>query len=54
MIVSKYNLFTMYKKILNYVVLSMLTVFLYSCGSPKNVAYIQNSEETDYSTSEFR
>ena len=43
----------MYKKILNYVVLSMLTVFLYSCGSPKNVAYIQNSEETDYSTSEF-
>ena len=38
---------------INYVILSILTVMLYSCSSPKNVAYIQNSDYIDFSRSEY-
>ena len=35
-----------------YVLLSLTTVFLFSCKSPKNVAYIQNSDYVDFSRSQ--
>lgn len=41
------------KKLNYYVLLSLTTVILSSCGSPKNVAYIQNSDYIDYARSEF-
>lgn len=36
-----------------YIVLSVVTVFLTSCGSVKNVAYLQNSDVVDFSNSEY-
>ena len=41
------------KKIGSYVMLSFLTVMLYSCGSVKNVAYLQNSDSIDFQRSEY-
>ena len=41
------------KKIGSYVMLSFLTVMLYSCGSVKNVAYLQNSDNIDFQRSEY-
>ena len=35
-----------------FVLLSLTTVFLFSCKSPKNVAYIQNSDYVDFSRSQ--
>ena len=40
-------------KKLFYVFLSVATVFLYSCGSVKNVAYLQNSDSIDFARSEY-
>ena len=37
----------MYKKISYYVLLSIVTMMLASCGSVKNVAYFQNSDYID-------
>lgn len=39
-------------KKLSYVLLSLMTVLLFSCGSAKNVAYIQNSDYVDFSRSQ--
>ena len=39
-------------KKLSYVLLSLTTVLLFSCGSSKNVAYIQNSDYVDLSRSQ--
>ena len=36
-----------------YVILSVMTAFLSSCGSVKNVAYLQNSDSIDFSRSEY-
>ena len=35
-----------------FVLLSLTTVFLFSCKSPKNVAYIQNSDYVDFARSQ--
>ena len=43
----------MYKKISYYVLLSIVTMMLASCGSVKNVAYFQNSDYIDPSASAF-
>ena len=43
----------MYKKIYSYVLLSVVTMVLASCGSVKNVAYFQNSDYIDPSRSAF-
>ena len=39
-------------KKLSYVLLSLMTVLLFSCGSAKNVAYIQNSDYVYFSRSQ--
>ena len=41
------------KKMKSFVLLSVMTVLLASCGSVKNVAYLQNSDYIDLSRSEF-
>jgi len=43
----------MYKQICSYVLLSVVTMIMASCGSVKNVAYFQNSDYIDPSRSAF-
>lgn len=40
-------------KNLSYVILSVMTALITSCGSVKNVAYLQNSDSMDFSSSEY-
>ena len=42
------------KKITSYIILLTSSIILFaSCGSVKNVAYLQNSEDIDFSRSEY-
>ena len=43
----------MNKKLYHFLILSIATVILSSCGSTKNVAYLQNSDYTDLSRSAY-
>ena len=47
-----YNI-NMKKKLYHFLILSIATVILSSCGSTKNVAYLQNSDYTDLSRSAY-
>lgn len=47
-----YNI-NMNKKLYHFLILSIATVILSSCGSTKNVAYLQNSDYTDLSRSAY-